>query len=745
MLRIDLLAGYGLSVVLLATPAVAQDLQPRPVDPPPAVAEKMPVDGNKVRFSAGSLEYDTQADVVTALGDVRMFRAGNRLRADQVVWNRTTGKVVATGNIAVTNPEGDIAYGDSIDLTDSLKDGMVENMLVVLEQGGRMAAREGVREGDGTVELRDAAYTPCAVTNSAGCPTDPSWKITAIRITYRPERKRIYYHGGQFHLFGLPAIPLPTFSHPIGDGSDSGLLSPDLRYSKVNGLEIVTPYYFRLAPDRGLIVTPHLFSAVLPMIQAEYSMLTQHGAFRVTGYGTRSRRSDDLTSATPLSTEQAFRGYIDSVGRYQFSPTWSLSESVRLASDKTFLRRYDISRDDRLRSTVSLQHIDRDSYFAVTGWYVQTLRANDRQGFQPIALPEIDYRRRISGVLGGVVQVQGNSLALTRSSGQDTQRAFASARWDLRKLTQWGQEVTFTAYARGDAYNTHDTLATPVVSYRGIEGFQTRAIGALAVDVKWPFVGKFLGGSQRLIPRVQLVASPKIANLEVPNEDSRAVDLDDSNLFALNRFPGYDRFEDTSRATYGVEWGLDFPGISLTTVVGQSYRLSTRPTILPDGTGLSERFSDIVGRTELRVRDFLSLTHRYRLDKDGFAVRRNEVDATIGSRRTYALIGYLRLNRNIFPAIEDLQDREEARVAGRIQFKRFWSVFGSAVVDLTDRSEDPLSQSDGFDPVRHRLGVQYEDDCIRLGLTWRKDYQTNGDARRGSSFLLTLALTNLGR
>ena len=89
--------------------------------------------------------------------------------------------------------------------------------------------------------------------------------------------------------------------------------------------------------------------------------------------------------------------------------------------------------------------------------------------------------------------------------------------------------------------------------------------------------------------------------------------------------------------------------------------------------------------------------------------------------------------------------REEARVAGRIQFKRFWSAFGSAVVDLTDRNEDPLSLSDGFDPLRTRLGVQYEDDCIRLGLTWRRDFVTNGDARAGNSFLLTLALTNLGR
>jgi LPS-assembly protein len=246
-------------------------------------------------------------------------------------------------------------------------------------------------------------------------------------------------------------------------------------------------------------------------------------------------------------------------------------------------------------------------------------------------------------------------------------------------------------------------------------------------------------------PRLQIVASPRLANLSIPNEDSRAVDLEDSNLFALNRFSGYDRWEDSTRATYGVDWAVELPGIRANAVVGQSYRLTERPSILPEGTGLADRFSDIVGRTELRIRDFVSLVHRYRLDKDGFAVRRNEVDATVGSNSTYLLLGYLRLNRKIVQAVEDLQDREEARVAGRVQFRRFWSAFGSVVLDLTGRSEDPLSLSDGFNPIRHRLGVQYEDDCLRIGLTWRRDYQNLGDARAANSILFTLAFANPGR
>ncbi|HKX23315.1 MAG TPA: LPS-assembly protein LptD, partial [Rhizorhapis sp.] len=108
------------------------------------------------------------------------------------------------------------------------------------------------------------------------------------------------------------------------------------------------------------------------------------------------------------------------------------------------------------------------------------------------------------------------------------------------------------------------------------------------------------------------------------------------------------------------------------------------------------------------------------------------------------MVGYLRLNRNIGPEVEDLRDREELRLGARLQVTRYWSVFGSTVVDLTDSKEDLNSVADGYEPVRHRLGIAYQDDCLEMGLTWRRDYQQAGDARRGNTYLLRLAFKNLG-
>jgi LPS-assembly protein len=696
-----------------------------------------------VEFSADSVAYDSDADVLTASGAVRMSREGNYVAADSVVWNRKSGEVRAVGNVVLMTPEGDKLIGDNVVLTDTLRDGTIDNLLVALEQGGRIAARRGVRRGDTTI-LENAIYSPCPVTTETGCPKRPSWAITAVRVIDEPARKRVRFEGGRLQLFGMTLPLLPVFNIPRDQrGGATGFLVPDIAYSSVKGVEIAQPYHWQFGPNRDLTITPHVYTGVLPSVEAKYRQLSSFGAFQLGGfltYGTIENVNSDVPS-----NRKGLRGYFEGNGKAQLDPLWSITTSVRLATDKTVARRYDISYDDRLRSFVNAERISPNSYITVAAWAFQGLRQDDQQKQIPFALPAIDARWLTGEIAGGRVELQANSLSIIRIEGQDTQRAFASARWDLRRLTPWGQDVLLTAYGRGDLYHTDESASTPVVIYRGTDGWHGRAIGALAAEVKWPFVGPLFGGIQRLVPRVQLVLTPRTPNMDIPNEDARSIDLEDSNLFALNRFPGYDRWEDASRVTYGADWSLELPNIFISSTVGQSYRFANPSAIFPEGTGLTGRFSDVVGRTRVRYGRFIDFTHRFRVDKDNLAVRRNEIDLTIGSEQTYAQIGYLRLNRNTDPSIEDLRDTEELRLEGRVLFHRYWSIFGTAIVDLTDKNEDPFSVADGWQPVRHRLGIQYSDECLELGLTWRRDYEQIGSFRKGSTFVLHLALKGLSR
>ncbi|RNJ63489.1 MAG: LPS-assembly protein LptD [Porphyrobacter sp. IPPAS B-1204] len=697
----------------------------------------------QIDFEATELGYNSETDTVTARGNVILRSEDRSVRADEVVWDRNSGRIIASGNIRLVDEAGNQLFTDQIELTQEFETGAMSELLIALRAGGRLAARSAERSADGNAILTDAAYSACPVVDAEGCAADPSWRVTARRVIYDQKEARVRFEGAMLELFGARILPLPGLAIRTDGKAESGFLVPDVRVTQVNGLELSGEYYWRLADNRDLTLGTYVFSNVAPMASAKWRHLTDMGAYQVTAYGTFSDRLTDFTGAESFQSDP--RGYLDANGRFQFSPDWSFTSSIRLASDRTFLRRYDLSRDDRLRSTVNLERITDLSYLSIAGWATQTLRLNADQGQVPLALPAIDYRQRLANpVLGGTVEFQANSLALLRNDGQDTQRAFAGAQWDLKRLTGMGQLVTLTALARGDVYNTSNSLATTTASYRGTEGWTTRGIATAAIDIEWPFVGEAFGGTQVFKPRLQVVASPKIRNLAVPNEDARAIDLEDSNLFALNRFPGYDRVEDGSRFTWGVDWELQRPGWRVRSTIGQSFRLEApRDDIFPEGTGLSERVSDFVGRTEVRFRNLVSFTHRFRLDKDNFAVRRNEIDATIGSRRTYLEVGYLRLDRDI-ATVEDLRDREELRAAARVAIGRKWSVFGSGVVNLTDADEDPVFLPDGFEPIRTRLGIAYADDCIEFGATWRRDFIDAGDARRGNAFQLFFALRNLG-
>lgn len=726
-----------LAVVPGAAAAQGQTPPPAPAAEPIAAAPDQIVE-----FSADTVTYDSDVDIVTASGEVRMNREGNYLAADKVVWNRKTGEVRAFGNIVMLTPEGDKLVGNSVVLTDTLRDGTVENLLVVLESGGRIAARRGTRNGQITT-LEDAIYSPCSVTTDTGCPKRPSWAITAARVIDDPAQGRVRFQGGRLQLFGVTLPLLPVFNIARGTDGATGWLVPDLSLSTKKGFEVALPYHWQIAPNRDLTLTPHLYTGVLPAIEGKYRELNSLGAFQIGGfltYGTIENVNPDATS-----TGEGIRAYFEANGKFQLDPVWSITSSIRAASDKTVTRRYDISSDDRLRSFVNAERISPDSYISIAGWAFQGLRADDEQKQIPIALPAIDARFRMNDVVGGRLELQANSLSIIRIDGQDTQRAFASAEWDLRRLTPWGQQVTLTAYGRGDVYHTDDAESTAVPIYRGTNGWHARAIGALAADVQWPFVGPLFGGFQKLVPRVQFVLTPPTSNLNIPNEDARSVDLEDSNLFALNRFPGYDRWEDASRVTYGLDWSLERANLLIESNIGQSYRFSRSQAIFPDGTGLTGHISDIVGRTRVRFGRLVDITERYRLDKNSLAVRRNEIDLTVGTQQTYAQIGYLRLNRDIDPTIEDLRDKEELRLAARVLFRRYWSIFGATIIDLTDKREDPLSLADGFEPVRHRIGILYEDDCLQLGVTWRRDYQQIGTFRKGSTFSIHLALKGLNR
>lgn len=754
---LTLLRAVLLGSVTLAVQAYAQEIAP---DAPPAdlpmPEPQVPRDGGDVispgdiiEFGADQVEVDESGDIITASGKVELRRDAWRVTADSIRYNRATGEVQARGNVVSIDPEGNQLFGDAYDLTDTLREGAVSNLLLILNDGGRLAAREA-SQGGRVITLRRAVYSPCAVTNSEGCPQEPVWKVLATRIDYDLDKHKLKYQNARLELWGIPVFYMPNFSHPDGSAERvSGLLVPDIKFQRQLGLGVSLPFHFAMAPDRDITLKPWFYTDAPPALQLQARRLFKGGPVQIDSFFTYANLTELAEdNVTEIDRGKRFRGYFAAKGRFQHSEAWRSTFSARVTTDDTFNRRYDLDFDDTLRSIYTLERFGSDSYFSLSALAFQGLRVIDTFGEIPFVLPVINYDLRPSSpVLGGRLQVAANTQALTRTSGQSVQRALAFTRWDRSLFTPLGQRLTVTGLIRGDIYNVGRPEDATLPEYAGDRGINARAIGLAALDMEWPFAGAALGGTQTISPRVQLVLNPQSTNRGFPNEDSRAIELEDISLFELNRFPGQDQFEGGSRIVYGIGYSLDRPGLALRSEIGQSWTFASNSLGLasdfPGGTGLDQRLSDIVGRTNLKVGSLFEITHRFRVDRDSFAVRRNEIDLSLGNQRSYATIGYLKLNRNI--DIEDLEDRTELRAGGRLAFARFWSVFGSAIVDLTSQRENPLVDNDGFRFVRHRVGAEYEDECFRFGVSWRRDLISDRDFRAGDTFTITLSLKTLSR
>jgi LPS-assembly protein len=106
-------------------------------------------DENKIDFAADQVEYNDQTDIVVASGNVFLRRGEQTVRANTVRWNRKTGQIMAQGQLRVVDANGNELLTDQMELSEDLSVGLTHNMLMLMREGGRLAANEGRRDPNG--------------------------------------------------------------------------------------------------------------------------------------------------------------------------------------------------------------------------------------------------------------------------------------------------------------------------------------------------------------------------------------------------------------------------------------------------------------------------------------------------------------------------------------------------------------------------------------------------------------------
>ena len=224
-------------------------------------------------------------------------------------------------------------------------------------------------------------------------------------------------------------------------------------------------------------------------------------------------------------------------------------------------------------------------------------------------------------------------------------------------------------------------------------------------------------GTQTLEPIAQLIVRPNETQIgKFPNEDSQSLVFSDANLFAIDKYSGFDRVEGGTRANVGVQYSMNINRFgTINAMFGQSYQLAGQNSFaVADATnvgldsGLEHNVSDYVGRLYYQPTNNLSFTTRYLFDRNTFSLNRFEAEMTTTWDRLKLSTTYASYAAQ--PAIGFLTPRDGIYQMATYSFEKHWSMTGGIRYDL-DQSKIDL----------YTIGINYLDECFSLMATYTYD------------------------
>lgn len=682
-----------------------------------------------VNFQARQLSHDDEKQTVTAIGDVELVQGGKILRADKMVYNLETDTVAAIGNVSLLDEDGSVHFAEYVELTKNMREGFVHHLLSMLADGSRFTAAEAKREEGVRTTMTEATYTPCKV-----CEADPKpvWQLKADKVVHDEAAKTVRYKNARLELMGVPLAYTPVFSH--ADPSvkrKSGFLRPRYGWSSDTGGFVEGGYYFgNIAPDKDatLQIRPTLERGTLVM--GQWRQRFEQGRLQIDASGVRSDREEEDGRVEA----DRKRGHIFAKGDFDIDRNWRAGFDLRRTTDKEYLRLYDISKEDVLNSRAYAERFSGRDYSRVMALNFQDVRLGLRPD-QPSVVPQLEHRMigKPKSLWGGRWEAGASSLVLFRDGNdQDVQRLSADVGWERRDIIGNGLATRLHASGRGDFYTVQDSAAA--LPGQSEDTQAARGMAVVGGEVSYPLVKRYAASSLVVEPVAGASISPQTddTNTDIPNEDSIDIEFDANSLFENNRFPGVDRQEDGARVNYGMRAGLHGDaGSYIKGFIGQSHRFDD-DVIFPQGSGLENESSDIVGFVSVGHGAAFNADYRFRFDNENLAASRHEVRASGGTEDLRLSTRYI--YADAIAGTGFTESREELQLGGSYRLDPNWTATASTI---TDFGEEPGLR-------RAALGFAYADECFSFSIDGIRNLTNDAAGESESVIMMRIGLKNIG-
>jgi LPS-assembly protein len=560
------------------------------------IASDIPADDHRIHIDSDDAEFDVDRNAVLN-GRVRVRQDARTVTADSVYYNDKTGRVSVKGSVDFEDPKLRVRSDTGRYDIDGAANFDKANFQL-MDRNGRGFAKDIDVLPDGKLSLTQVRYTSCPVGNE-------DWMLQASSLNIDSKAQEGTARNVTMRFKDVPIFYTPYISFPMGDERKSGVLFPSFGHSGNNGFELEVPYYFNLAPNYDLTLTPGLLSARGVQLGGQFRYLSEN-----------SRGQLDTTFLPSDAQLHSDRGYFRFTDTTDFKRGLRFDTDIASVSDSQYFEDFAVGSD---QTSVTFLERRADVLYYDDAWRVR----GELQNFQtiditvPTACPpgtaatvpaafcdQRPYSRVPRIEANALWPVPGTHFELAldseavnfvRGVGPTGVRLNVAPelRWSSRGPGYFFEPAIGYDFTQYDLKNAADfgpnTSSTP-----------TRTLPYARLDAGLVFerdAGSQGQRTQTLEPRVVYSYVPYRDQDSLPIFDTGLPDLNLTELFRTNRYVGEDRIGDANQVALALSTRL-FDHVSgaqyLSATIGQIRYFSIPRVGLPDESVLQSTGATLI-------------------------------------------------------------------------------------------------------------------------------------------------------
>lgn len=725
-------------------------------------------------FSADKITYSQDNNTIEAVGNViAKNNEGKQISSDRIIYNRSKQQLSTFGNSALSdNKIGTLSaerFEYNLDKQSIIADGKVKfvdkdkntyyfsklssddkfNEIVgtdinaelnkdLLKSGDkfnefiepRFSGKSATLKNNITI-VQDAQFTTCKRTNEAeGC---AYWNLKAGQLIHDKEQKKLTYKNASLDLNSIPVIYVPYFSHPDPTVKrKEGFLAPS--FSSLGGdigPTIKIPYFYPLSESADFTVSPVYYFKQNPLLLGEYRERFKNGDLVIEGGYTQGYQK--ITSTQTDGSRNHLYGNINLNFKDKILDESQFSTKIQRVNDPTYLRVNKINstsdgfkknlvkeNETKLTNEVFLNSYGKNETLNLkTAAYqnITTIKKSDQYEY---LVPEIIYSK-YNFLNNNNLNLNSNFRSLNTNTNQNKTNFINNLDHSTSESYNSNLGIGYKFLTKINNINYYADHKSPN------EDLNAQINPVVALDTSLPLAKISKESEQYIIPRILTRYAPG----KMQNAKSNDITLNTDNLFSLNRMNSDELIEKDFSLNLGLDWLWKEKKLDpnkpreASFSVGQVVKFNN-DLDMPTKSSLQNKNSDLVTKANYLSPGNFDLTMKNTLDNNLNHAYYNDI-----TLKTFLKQG--EVNFNFYEKNNHIGNQRYAK-ANLTSF-----VTDSTKIKIeTDRNlKTDMTNS-------HKLGIENENECIRYGIYFQKNFASDKDLKPATSVFFGVTLLPFG-